>query len=95
MKIKNILTSGWMAVFFLCLSVLLEINAVHAASPVTIIVNKGSFAGAEEAAMGEEKVNWWDADLTDDRACTECFAATELAHFLPLCTQFSRGCRKT
>ena len=40
----------------------------------------------EEAANGEEKVIWSDADLSDDRACTECFAATELSHFLLLST---------
>lgn len=53
---------------------------------VTILVNKGKFASLEEAANADDKVNWSDADKSDDRACTESFAATELAHFLPLCS---------
>jgi hypothetical protein len=43
----------------------------------------------EEAAISEEKVNWSDADLSDDRACTESYAATELASFLKLCTSLT------
>ena len=56
---------------------------------VTIVVNNGKFPTVEEAAIGEEKVNWSDADLSDDRACTESFAATELASFLKLCTSLT------
>jgi len=52
---------------------------------ITIIVNKGKFHSVEEAAVSEEKVNWSDGNLSDDRACTESFAATELAAFLKLC----------
>jgi len=63
----------------------------RAAAELTIVVNKGSFADVGEAATGEERVNWWDADLTDDRACTECFAAEELAHFLPLGTPVAKA----
>ena len=65
-------------------------GAVAGAAQVTILVNPGPFAGIEEAAKSEEKVNWWDADLSDDRACTECFAAMELARFLPACTELSK-----
>ena len=61
-------------------------NTITTNAQVTIVVNKGRFASVEEAAISEEKVNWSDGDLTDDRACTECFAATELAGFLKLCT---------
>lgn len=53
---------------------------------VTILVNKGKFATLDEAANADDQVNWTDADHSDDRACTESFAATELAHFLPLCS---------
>lgn len=53
---------------------------------LTVLVNKGPFPTVEDAAQAEDKVDWWDADPTDDRACTECFAACELAHFLPGCT---------
>ena len=60
------------------------IGAYRASAQLTILVNKGKFATLEEAANADEKVNWIDADRTDDRACTECFAATELVHFLPL-----------
>ncbi len=52
---------------------------------LTIMVNTGHFYSVEEAAQSEGEVNWWDDDLSDDRACTECFAAMELSHFLPMC----------
>lgn len=51
-------------------------------SPITIIANPGSFPGIAEAASGEEKVNWQDNNLSDDRACTESFAAMELMRYL-------------
>jgi len=75
--------------FTLGIFLLLCKNGINVNAQVNILVNKGSFASIEEAAISEEKVNWSDADLTDDRACTECFAAVELAHFLPLCTSTS------
>jgi hypothetical protein len=53
---------------------------------VTILANPGSFSDIGQAAASEEKVNWWDGNFSDDRACTECFAAMELLHFLPLCS---------
>ncbi len=49
---------------------------------VTIIVNPGPFDTIEQAAFAEANVNFWDDDPTDDRACTECFAAVELKRFL-------------
>jgi len=52
------------------------------ASNVTIIVNPGNFGTVEKAANAEQQVNFWDDDLSDDRACTECFAAIELKNFL-------------
>jgi len=55
---------------------------------VTILVNPGGFNNIEKAAVSENKVNFWDDDLTDDRACTECFAALELAKFLGKCGDF-------
>jgi len=58
---------------------------------VTILVNTGPFSQVQEAAQGEEQVNWWDENLTDDRACTECFAAVELAKFLPRCNGLSEN----
>ena len=53
---------------------------------VTVLVNFKPFPSVEKAAYMEDKVNWSDADYTDDRACTESFAAMELAAFLPKCT---------
>jgi len=53
--------------------------------PVTILANPGPFGSVQQAALAEQQVNWQDADLTDDKACTESFAATELRHFLALC----------
>jgi hypothetical protein len=62
-----------------------EATDIHGAL-ATILVNPGPFSSVEEAAEGEEKTNWWDGDLSDDRACTECFAAVELSRFLRACT---------
>ncbi len=88
MKILNILFQRFVVLFillflFFCKSTLITL------AQVTIVVNHGKFASVEEAAISEEKVNWSDADLTDDRACTECFAATELSSFLKLCTSLT------
>jgi len=44
----------------------------------TIVVNYGRHASPAVAAHSEAKVNWHDADTTDDTACTESFAAVEL-----------------
>jgi len=74
---------GMTSVIFL---LLISEGMTFAAAPMVILVNKGSFATVEEAAQGEEQVNWWDDNYSDDRACTECFAAVELAKFLPRCT---------
>jgi len=52
----------------------------------TILVNLGPHADARAAGLGEAKVNWLDADRTDDRVCTEAFAALELQKFLRLAT---------
>jgi hypothetical protein len=60
--------------------------AARGAGPVTIAVNSGLLGTVEEAANAEAKVNWWDADLSDDAACTESFAAVELRRFLAACT---------
>lgn len=68
---------------------ILVVSRVSGESRLTILVNKGNFPSVEEAAGGEESVNWWDADITDDDACTECFAARELKHFLTVCTGLS------
>jgi len=69
--------------------VLLIPGAAWAAGGITIMVNQGPFAGIEQAAQGEEQVNWWDDNHADDRACTESFAAVELAKFLPRCTNLA------
>ena len=77
-------------ILLVCMVLVLGGRAVGAAARVTILVNPGPFAGVEEAAGSEEKVNWWDDDFSDDRACTESFAASELARFLPTCTQLTK-----
>ena len=57
--------------------------AVMAAGAETVIVvDKGPFPSIEAAAEGEADVNWNDADQADDTACTECFAAVEVQHYL-------------
>jgi len=50
--------------------------------PLSIVVSCAPFGSAEEAAEAEERVRWQDADLRDDDACTESFAALELRHYL-------------
>jgi hypothetical protein len=52
---------------------------------ITIVVNHDKFSSVEKAAISEKEVNWWDSNLADDRACTESFAATELARYLQSC----------
>jgi hypothetical protein len=61
------------------------------AETVAIVVDHGDFTSVEEAASGEKEVNFWDADLTDDNACTECFAAMELKKFLLKVTHFQES----
>ena len=53
---------------------------------ITIIVNPGPFASIEQAAIGEEQVDFWDGDFSDDDACMESYAAVELKRFLSACT---------
>ncbi|MGD8500242.1 MAG: alpha-glucuronidase family glycosyl hydrolase [Phycisphaerales bacterium] len=65
-----------------------ETTDIHT-GPVTILVNPGPFGSVEEAAESEEAVDWWGGDLSDGRACTECFAAVELSRFLRTCTALS------
>jgi len=48
----------------------------------SIVVNFGRHPSAKVAGHAEAKVNWLDADTTDDTVCTECFAALELQHYL-------------
>lgn len=50
---------------------------------LTIVADPRPFGSIEEAAGAEARVDWWDADPRDDDACTRCFAALELARFLP------------
>ncbi|MCK4888130.1 MAG: DUF4838 domain-containing protein [Planctomycetes bacterium] len=49
---------------------------------VTIVANPGNFPSIEKAAYAEKQVDFWDADKTDERACSESFAAVELKNFL-------------
>jgi hypothetical protein len=53
---------------------------------IYIIANPGPFDSIEQAAVSENKVNFWDGNYEDDDASTECFAAIELRHFLTACT---------
>ena len=62
--------------------IILSAGVVKGGNKVVILVNSSVFASAEKAASGEKEVNFRDNDLRDDRACTECFAATELKKFL-------------
>ena len=91
MRVTRLLIAAWVAGFCSGWPAFPGSGGLVAAAPVTIVVNRGPFASVEEAAQGEEKVDWWDGDLADDRACTECFAALELARFLPSCTRLVPG----
>ncbi len=82
----NTLTVQRFTLFFLVVFTLLSGTVAGAGAQVTIVVNPGPFSSVEEAAGSEEKVDWWDDELSDDRACTECFAALELSRFLTACT---------
>jgi Domain of unknown function (DUF4838)/Glycosyl hydrolase family 67 N-terminus len=55
---------------------------VQTGAETVIVVDKGPFESIADAASGEASVDWNDVDKTDDTACTECFAATELQHYL-------------
>jgi len=59
-----------------------------AGAEITICVNPGKFDTVEHAAAAEGQVDFWDADPSDDRACSECFAATELKRFLARVTEY-------
>jgi len=48
----------------------------------TIVVRFGPHPSAETAAGSEARVDWLDADPSDDAVCTECFAAVELQRYL-------------
>ena len=76
------MNSRFSSISFSVLAILLITLSQSSFAKVTILVNPGGFSNIEDAAVGEDKVNFWDNDLTDDRACTECFAALELAKFL-------------
>ncbi|HPS55002.1 MAG TPA: alpha-glucuronidase family glycosyl hydrolase, partial [Sedimentisphaerales bacterium] len=56
--------------------------SVLSLADITIVANPANFGTIEKAACAEKQVNFWDADKTDDRACTESFAAVELKTFL-------------
>ncbi|MFD2255702.1 DUF4838 domain-containing protein [Luteolibacter algae] len=66
--------------FFICNFIFA--GSVSYAADAYIVVNQGSFATVEEAAFGEKQVNYFDSDLSDERAATECYAAIELRNFL-------------
>ncbi|HET7224200.1 MAG TPA: DUF4838 domain-containing protein, partial [Candidatus Eisenbacteria bacterium] len=57
---------------------------------VSIVVPCAPFATVEQAARAESLVHWNDADPSDDDACTECWAASDLAHWLRHCPGFER-----
>ena len=51
-------------------------------SGAVIAVNPGRFPSPEVASRAEAQIDWSNADSSDATACTECFAAMELQHFL-------------
>ncbi|MHB0998104.1 MAG: DUF4838 domain-containing protein [Armatimonadota bacterium] len=55
-------------------------------TPIYIIANPGNLGSITTAAETENNVNFWDDDMSDDNACTECFAAVELRSFILKCT---------
>lgn len=79
------MTSGSCRYHLLTILILLQftlIPLVAAQTRITVVVNPGNLGSIETAAQGEKQVDWWDADKSDDSACTDCFAAIELRRFL-------------
>ena len=70
---------------------LLLFNSALVIADITIVANPGNFETTEKAAYAEDKVDFWDADKTDERACTESFAAVELKNFLIKVTDLKDG----
>jgi hypothetical protein len=75
---------GLKSLFFAVLLDSMFLQSVRGEDIISIIVNPSSLGSVETAGKAEDKVNWWDADKTDDNACTESFAALELHKFLKL-----------
>jgi len=74
----------------LSLAAAIVISATFACAPrpvpvtaLTIVTSPAPFASIEAAAQAESRVDWWAQDTRDGDACTRCFAATELARWLP------------
>lgn len=61
-------------------AVLLGVASQAAAG--VIVVNFGRFPSAEAAGRAEAEIDWGDTDSPDAVACTQCFAAMELQHYL-------------
>ena len=75
--------------FFIFFFIVCVIFSATLFGKVTIVVSSGPFESIERAAVSEKEIDFWDDDFSDDNACTECFAATELAVFLPGCVEIS------
>ncbi|HEO72625.1 MAG TPA: DUF4838 domain-containing protein, partial [Candidatus Hydrogenedentes bacterium] len=71
-------------------AVIMLCAATGGRADVSIVVDAGPFASVQEAGHAEAQVDWSDADHTDDTACTECFAACELQHYLRIVTGRAR-----
>ena len=67
----------WVAAMLVVLA-----GALVASAGTLILVDPAPFPSVGAAAAAEAKVNWLDADTTDDAACTLCFAALELQRCL-------------
>lgn len=63
-------------------TVVLGLFSFPPAAATAIVVDAGPFPSAEAAATGEESVDWSDPASDAARACTECYAAVELQHYL-------------
>ena len=75
--------------FFLFIFIVCAVFSASVSGKVTIVVCSGHFESVDRAAVSEKEVDFWDDDFSDDNACTESFAATELAVFLPNCIEIS------
>ncbi len=59
-----------------------ETNRTLKSNHTAIIIDSGPFPSIEVAAYAEAEVNWNDPFGEDVTACTQCFAAMELQHYL-------------
>lgn len=65
-----------------CSLAVLLCSTAFAGQEISIAVDYGDYPFARQAARDHGRVNWRDADLSDDNVCTHAHAAVELQRYL-------------